>query len=91
MSSNRASAALSKAHISLIREVLRSAGLRGVDSPASSDTKRDASAFLTTEFRSGVRTKGALAVVLDQWNKQSSSARASNVQVVDRQPSDDNR
>ena len=50
MSSNRASAALSEAHTSLIREVSRSAGLRGVDSPASSDTKRDASAFLTTEF-----------------------------------------
>lgn len=91
MSSNRATAVLSKADISLIRKVLRSAGLRGVDSAASSDTKRDASAFLTTEFRSGVRAKGALTEVLDQRNKDLSSRRASKVKLVDRQPSADDR
>ena len=60
MSSKSATAALSKANFTLIREVLRDAGLRGVDSLGSSDVKHGALIFLTAEFGPGVRTRGAL-------------------------------
>lgn len=71
MSSNSAFAALSKADVKLIREVLRDSGLRGVDSLASSDMKLDASIFLVGELRRGARTKGALSEALNRrrpWN-----------------------
>lgn len=50
----------------LVRDVLRTAGLRGVDSAASSDVKRDASIFLTAEFRGGVRTLKGLTKSLNR-------------------------
>ena len=75
MSSNPAASHVEPAGFKLVREVLRSAGLRGSQSDASSDMKRDASLFLSTEFRRGVRTKSALLNSLA--NRERSSTRAS--------------
>ena len=75
MSSNPAAPHVESAGFKLVREVLRSAGLRGSQSDASSDMKRDASLFLSTEFRRGVRTKSALLNSLA--NRIQSSTRAS--------------
>lgn len=75
MSSNPAAPHVEPAGFKLVREVLRSAGLRGSESDASSDTKREASFFLSTEFRRGVRTKSALLNSLA--NRKPSSRRAS--------------
>lgn len=60
MSSNPAASHVTPAGFKLVREALRSAGLRGSQSDASSDMKREASPFLSAEFRSGVRTKSGL-------------------------------
>ncbi|RAX39376.1 hypothetical protein DQ393_22050 [Rhizobium tropici] len=75
MSSNPAASHIEPAGFKLVREVLRSAGLRGFRSDATSDMKRDASLFLSTEFRWGVRTKSALPSSLA--NRKQSSTRAS--------------
>jgi hypothetical protein len=70
MSSNPATAALSKANVTLIREVLRGAGLRGADPLASSDVESDASIFLTAEFRRGARTRSSLSEALARRTEQ---------------------
>jgi hypothetical protein len=57
----------------LIRDVLRTAGLRGVDADASSDMKRDALIFLTSEFRDGIRTKANLLEALTRRNRSSTA------------------
>jgi hypothetical protein len=75
MSSNLAASHVEPAGFKLVREVLMSAGLRGSASDASSDMKRDASLFLSPEFRGGVRTKSALLNSLA--NRKQSSTRAS--------------
>lgn len=75
MSSNPAASHLEPAGFKLVREVLKFAGLRGSESDASSDMKRDASLFLSAEFRNGVRTKSALLTSLAK--RQQSSTRAS--------------
>lgn len=66
MSSTSAPSHFDKAGFKLVREALRTAGLRGVDSDASSDMKRDALIFLTAEFRRGAKTKTALLEALDR-------------------------
>lgn len=48
----------------MVREVLKAAGLRGVESEASSDTKRSASNFLSAAYRDGIRTKSGLTEAL---------------------------
>lgn len=53
----------------LIRDVLKTAGLRGVNADASSDMKRDALIFLTSEFRDGIRTKASLLEALTRRNR----------------------
>jgi hypothetical protein len=63
MSSIPAATPLDNADLALVREALRNAGLRGIDSYASSDMKRDAVLFLTAAFR-GARTKTALSELL---------------------------
>ena len=63
MSSNQAASNIDPAGFKLVREVLRSAGLRGSESIVSSDTKRDALLFLSAEFRSGVTNKDRKSVV----------------------------
>ncbi len=75
MSSNPAASHAEPAGFKLVRKVLMSAGLRGYESDASSEAKRDASLFLLAEFRSGVRTKSALLSSLAK--RQQSSTRAS--------------
>lgn len=75
MSSNPAAPHVEPAGFKLVREVLMSAGLRGSESDASSDMKRDAAFFLSAEFRSGVRTK--LALLNSLAKRQQSSTRAS--------------
>lgn len=75
MSSNPAASHIYPAGFKLVREVRTSAGLRGSGSDASSDMKRDASLFLSTEFRRGVRTKSALLSSLAK--RQQASTRAS--------------
>jgi hypothetical protein len=69
MSSTPAASHFDKAGFKLVREALRTAGLRGVDSDASSDMKRDASIFLTAQFRGGARTKTALLEALDRRSR----------------------
>lgn len=78
MSSNPAAPHVEPAGFKLVREVSRSAGLRGSESEASSNMKRDTS--LLSEFRSGVTTKSALLSSLAK--RQQSSTRAS----LDSQP-----
>ncbi|MBB3313995.1 hypothetical protein FHT78_005802 [Rhizobium sp. BK196] len=73
MSSNPAAPHVESAGFKLVREVLRSAGLRGSQSDASPDMKPDASLFLSAAFRSGVRTKSALLHSLA--NRKQSSTR----------------
>ena len=80
MSSNPAEPHLEPAGFKLVREVLRSAGLRGSGSDAGSDMKRDASLFLLAEFSSGVRTNSALLNSLA--NQQQSLTQA----IPDPQP-----
>ena len=75
MSSNPAASHVDPADFKLVREVLRSAGLRGSQSDASSDMKRDASLFLSAAFRNGVRTESALLHSLA--NRKQSSTRVS--------------
>lgn len=75
MSSNPAAPHLEPAGFKLVREVLRFASLRGSESDATSDTKHDASLFLSAEFRRGVRPKSALLNSLA--NREPSSTRAS--------------
>jgi hypothetical protein len=79
MSSNPAASHVHPAGFKLVREVLRSAGLRGSESDASSDMKRDASLFLTAEFRSGARTKSALL------NSLANRKRCATVAILDLQ------
>ncbi len=74
MSSNPTASHVDTAGFRLIRQVLRSAGLRGSESDASSDMKRDASLFLSAEFRSGVRTKSALLHSLANRKRSSTPA-----------------
>jgi len=75
MSSNPAASHVEPAGFKLVREALKSSVLRGSVSDASSDMKRDASLFLSSEFRGGVRTKSALLNSLA--NRKQSSTRAS--------------
>jgi hypothetical protein len=84
MFSNPATAALSNANFTLIREVLRGAGLRGVHSLASSDVKRKASIFLTAEFHRGSRTKSALSQAISRRGEQVSIVRPSKEQAIAR-------
>lgn len=55
---------LGAADLAMIRDVLRTAGLRGVEADISSDTKRAASAFVRAEFRNGQKTKQQLLLAL---------------------------
>lgn len=72
MSSNTLAAAqIDNDGFKLIRDVLRTAGLRGVATDASSDMKRDALIFLTSEFRDGVRTKASLLEALTRCSRSS--------------------
>ncbi|MNE49995.1 hypothetical protein D3C80_1445510 [compost metagenome] len=72
MSSNTLAAAqIDNDGFKLIRDVLRAAGLRGVATDASSDMKRDALIFLTSEFRDGVRTKASLLDALTRRSRSS--------------------
>jgi hypothetical protein len=72
----------------LIRDVLRTAGLRGLEADASSDMKRDALIFLTSEFRDGVRTKTSLLEALTRRSRSSTVGarfgRASKEDAIDR-------
>jgi hypothetical protein len=70
MSSIPAATPLDNAELALVRDALRNAGLRGIDSYASSDMKRDAVLFLTTAFRGGARTKTALSEALKRRKEQ---------------------
>jgi len=86
MSSNLAASHVEPTGSKLVREVLRSAGLRGSQSDATSDMKRSASLFLSAAFRSGVRTKSALLNSLAN-RKQSTRANPDsqpNSSAVDR-------
>ncbi len=69
MSSTSAASHFDKAGLRLVREALRTAGLRGIDSDASPGMKRDASSFLTAEFRGGARTKTGLLEALDRRSR----------------------
>jgi len=79
MSSTSATAGqLDKTGLKLVRDVLRTAGLRGVESAASSDMKRDASIFLTAEYRGGVRTTNGLTEALNRRNRHSTAETRSD-------------
>ncbi|GGG13505.1 hypothetical protein GCM10010924_48290 [Rhizobium wenxiniae] len=89
MSSNPAAITqIEKAGFKLIRDVLRTAGLRGVEAEASSDMKRDALIFLTSEFRDGVRTKASLLEALTRRSRPSTVGarfgRSSKEYAIDR-------
>jgi hypothetical protein len=75
MSSDSAVSQELPAGFKLVREVLEAAGLRGSDSDATSDMKRDASLFLSSEFRSGVKTKADLLKSLANSNLSAAARR----------------
>jgi hypothetical protein len=75
---------IDNAGFKLIRDVLRAAGLRGIEADASSDMKRDALIFLTTEFRDGTRTKANLLKALTQRNRSATAtARVGHLSTGD--------
>lgn len=65
-SASEKAAQLDKTRFKMVREVLKAAGLRGVNSEASSESKREASNFLDGEFRGGLRTKSGLMDALNR-------------------------
>lgn len=75
---------IDNAGFKLIRDVLRAAGLRGIEADASSDMKRDALIFLTTEFRDGTRTKANLLKALTRRNRSATAtARVGHLSTED--------
>lgn len=75
---------IDNAGFKLIRDVLRAAGLRGIEADASSDMKRDALIFLTTEFRDGTRTKANLLKALTRRNHSATAtARVGHLSTGD--------
>ncbi|MBP1847515.1 hypothetical protein J2046_005799 [Rhizobium petrolearium] len=69
MSSNSSQEYINPVNVAMLRDVLRTAGFRGVEAEASSDTKRAASIFVNSEFRKGNRTKEALLRALERRGK----------------------
>ncbi|WP_105383478.1 hypothetical protein [Neorhizobium alkalisoli] len=65
MSSNPSFEYIDPVDVAMIRDVLRTAGFRGVEAEAGSDAKHMASLFLNSEFRNGNRTKEALLHALE--------------------------
>ncbi len=55
---------LDPADLSMLRDVLRAGGFRGVEAEADSDAKHAASVFVHAEFHKGMRTKKALLFAL---------------------------
>lgn len=58
MSSNPSPEYIDPANVAMLRDVLRTAGFRGVE--AGSDAEHTAAVFLNSEFRNGNRTREAL-------------------------------
>ena len=77
-SSSATSSQCDETGFKMVRDVLRTAGLRGVESAASSDMKRDASIFLTAEFRGSVRTTTGLTEALNRRNRHSTAETRSD-------------
>jgi hypothetical protein len=69
MSSNPSQQCTDPVNLAMLRDVLRTAGFRGVEAEASSDSKRAASIFVNSEFQSGIRTKEALLRALERRGK----------------------
>lgn len=73
MSSNPSQEYIDPVNVAMLRDVLRTAGFRGVEAEASSDAKRAASIFVNSEFRNGNGTKGALLRALERRGKDLTS------------------
>lgn len=78
MSSNPSQEYIDPITVAMLRDVLRTAGLRGVEAEASSDAKREAQAFLKAEFRNGNRTKASLLRALQHREKNLTSVPRAN-------------
>ncbi len=65
MSSNPSPEYIDPVNVAMLRDVLRTAGFRGVAVEASSDAKREALVFLNSEFRNGNRTRETLLFALE--------------------------
>jgi hypothetical protein len=75
MSSNIAASHVELTGFKLVRDVLRTTGLQGSASDATSDMKRDASTFLSSEFWGGVGPKSALLNSLANRKRATQGAR----------------
>lgn len=75
MSSNIAASHVELTGFKLVRDVLRTTGLQGSASDATSDMKRDASTFLSSECWGGVRPKSALLNSLANRKRATQGAR----------------
>jgi hypothetical protein len=75
ISSNPAASHIDPGGFKLVRDISRSAGLRGSKSDASSNVKPDASVFLTAEFQSVLRRISAFKNSLAK--RQRSATKAS--------------
>ena len=75
MSSSLSPGYIDPANIVMLRDVLKSAGFRGVASDASSHAKRAASLFVNSEFRNGNRSRATLLQALDRHCKRRSNER----------------
>jgi hypothetical protein len=70
MSSNPSLEYIDPVDVAMIRDILRTAGFRGIEAEAGSDAKHMASVFLHSEFRNGNRTKEALLRALEGRRKE---------------------
>ncbi|MGK6312614.1 hypothetical protein [Neorhizobium sp. DT-125] len=75
MSSNPSPEYIDPVNIAMLRDVLRTAGFRGVAVEASSDAKHEALVFLNSEFRNGKRTREALLFALEHRDSGLASDR----------------
>ncbi|MBP2559339.1 hypothetical protein J2T08_000029 [Neorhizobium galegae] len=69
MSSNPSPEYIDPVNVAMLRDVLRTAGFRGVEAEAGSDAKHTAAVFLNSEFRNGNRTREALLRALERRGK----------------------
>lgn len=69
MSSNPSPEYIDPANVAMLRNVVRTAGFRGVDADASSAAKHAASLFVNSEFQRGNRTRATLLRALEHRSK----------------------
>ena len=88
MSSNPSQESHNPVSVTMVRDVLRSAGFRGVRSDATSNAKKTAAIFLNLEFTNGNTTREGLLRALERQGKGAAydlrAGRLPKDQAIDR-------